>query len=457
MKYWQGIVVCISFLLFTLGGFFCAYTPVYAITNVENATITLQYDGKSYSYNFLENLPTVNNFLDMRKLQRNNRLGTSVERAKKIKEINLLGFDLIDAFEYMFFGWRDFYEDIKQGIECEPRDADLQFNPRKSPYFFITPSRTGYAINDELLLNNILAKLEQSNNVVVNIEPDILLPKIVESELKQYTTKLSQFSTNYEKSNSDRKHNVRTALEKFNGMRIEAGEVVSFNDTTGRRTQQNGYREAKIIQDKKYVEAYGGGVCQSSTTLYNALVLAGIKILEVHPHSLPPSYVDLAFDAMVNFGTSDLKFQNDTGAPIFLRTFYTDKIVVVEVYGKKVNNYTIKRVSEVVAKIEPEPDKEIIDKTGEYTDKVKYKDEYFYKVLPKAGYKAKGYLEYYQDGRLLNKKLIRNVTYHSVQGVKIWGARERPPEPIVESIEQENENSLGQFWSTLDNLLAKNN
>ena len=88
MKYWQGIVVCISFLLFTLGGFFCAYTPAYAITNVENATITLQYDGKSYSYNFLENLPTVNNFLDMRKLQRNNRLGTSAERAKKIKEIN---------------------------------------------------------------------------------------------------------------------------------------------------------------------------------------------------------------------------------------------------------------------------------------------------------------------------------------------------------------------------------
>lgn len=455
MNYSQKVVIILSFLMFIVGGLFCVCPTgdILAIEEENNVQITLLYNGKSYVYDFEKNMPPINNFIVQRQVGKNNRLGTSQEKVEKIQEIEQVGYSRLDAFCYMFFGWDNFYKKIKNDIDCLPVDAMINFNPNKLPYFSVQQDKLGYQINDDALLGEIMTQLEHSNIVKLEINPKVLRPKILASELSKWTTKLASFSTNYEYSTVDRKHNVKTALSNFNGMRVEPMQVVSFNNTTGRRTAENGYREAKIIQDKEYIEAYGGGVCQSSTTLYNALLLSGMDILEVHPHSLPPSYINFAFDAMVNFGTSDLRFQNNTDAPIFIRTFCTDKSVNVEIYGKKQNNITIKRVTQIVGQIAPAKDKEIVDNNGEYANKIQYNDEYFYKVTPKVGYKAKGYLEFYSGDKLLNKKLIREVTYQSIQGIKIWGAKIRP---IKKENEGQEDEKLEEIWSTLDNLLANN-
>src|SRR5699024_1062257 len=119
-------------------------------------------------------------------------------------------------------------------------------------------------------------------------------------------------------------------------------------ETTGPRTKENGYENANIIIDGNYVSGTGGGVCQASTTLYNALLLANMEILSVHHHSLPASYVPLSFDAMVIEGYADLIFKNTSNSPIFIKTICDENNVTVEIYGKSLeDNMQIKTRTEL--------------------------------------------------------------------------------------------------------------
>ena len=444
MKWYKLGYCVIIFILLVLGTGFLPNKLVYAMS--DNIIITLTYQGKDYIYNFEENLPNINNFWESKKLQKNNRLSNLKLRADTIQKIIKIGYTPMKAFEYMLFGFEDFYNKVRLDIECEVKDAEIIFDVNAENKFIIKEEKFGYKLNENEILREIWESMYKNNVINVQIKPEITIPKFTKKELSTWTRKLSTFSTNYSTSTENRKHNVRVALSKFDGMRIKPNETVSFNTVTGRRTMQNGYREAKIIQDREYIEAYGGGVCQSSTTLYNALLLAGVEIKEVHSHSLAPNYIELGFDAMVNYGTSDLKFCNASDTPIFVHTKYTDQNVIVEIYGKPKDNYIRKRVSEIVEKISPEQEKVIIDTEQEYLDKVLYEDEEWYKVYPKAGYKARGYIEYYDGDKLLNKKKIREVKYHAVCGVKIKGAKER-------EIMAKNEENLFK-WNTLDKLLA---
>ena len=88
-------------------------------------------------------------------------------------------------------------------------------------------------------------------------------------------------------------------------LRIEPGQIFSFNEAIGRRSLEAGYKEANIIKDGEFVKGVGGGVCQVSSTLYNAVLLSGLKVVESHPHSLKVGYVKEGFDAMVNFYSAD--------------------------------------------------------------------------------------------------------------------------------------------------------
>ena len=442
-NYKFGYLIFVLCWLVLVTGFLANGNNAYAM--YDNVIITLNYDGKSYVYNAQQNLPKVSNFRDSQKLQKHNRLGSSMERAEKIEEIMNIGFDCIDAIDYVLFGFEEYYTGVKSDIECEVKDAEVIFQPQANEKFRITEERLGKKLIDEQVIQSIIEGMRVGNSVDVELKPRITMPRYTSQEMRNWTRKLSSFSTNYQNSTEDRKHNVRRALGKSDGMVVQPNQQVSFNTTTGRRTKENGYREAKIIQDKEYIEAFGGGVCQSSTTLYNALILAGVEIREVHPHSLAPNYIEYGFDAMVNYGTSDLKFCNTSNTPIFIHTMYTDSDVTVEVYGKGVDNYIRKRVNEVIEKIPPEAEKVIVDVEQEYTDKVLYTDEEWYKVYPKNGYKVVGYMEYYDGDKLLNKKKIREVRYYPVQGVKIKGARERMVENKVVDLSN---------WNTLDKLLA---
>ena len=228
----------------------------------------------------------------------------------------------------------------------------------------------------------------------------VCMPKRVAHAETPIIKLLARFCTYYGDSAENRKSNVALACRKINGLTLYPEEEFSFNSQVGARTVANGFKTAYIIQDGDFVEGVGGGVCQVSSTLYNCALLAGLAITCVNPHSLPVSYVSPSFDAMVSSG-SDFRFVNTLSAPITIKMKADGKNIVAEIYG--VGEPNIKRRSEILETIPFETEyresedvpegEEIIDSTG------------------KEGLKSRGYLDYYENGKLVRSVQIRSDFY----------------------------------------------
>ena len=172
---------------------------------------------------------------------------------------------------------------------------------------------------------------------------------------------LSTFTTDFSSSSEGRKTNVRLAAKRIDGIVIGAGEVFSFNDVTGERTVENGYATSPIIEYGQYTLGVGGGVCQVSTTLYNAVIRAGLKILSVAPHSLPVGYVSPSMDAMVSQAT-DFRFFNNTPYNITIMSETKSDKLTFKIFGYKMitDGEEIRFVSKVVDRL-PAVYQEVVD------------------------------------------------------------------------------------------------
>ena len=145
---------------------------------------------------------------------------------------------------------------------------------------------------------------------------------------------LSSYTTYFDSGNEARCHNIRLAASLIDGTILQNGDVFSFNGRVGQRTAERGFKRAAIIENGEFVEGVGGGVCQVSTTLYNAALLSGCNIVEYHPHSLAVNYVPPSRDAMVSGTFFDLKFKNCTGSTIYLKSVTGENFVSFKVYGR---------------------------------------------------------------------------------------------------------------------------
>lgn len=234
-----------------------------------------------------------------------------------------------------------------------------------------------------------------------------LMPEICAEDLKDCTFLRGSFTTSFY-SDKDRITNIRLATRLLNGTMVGDNEIFSFNDTVGERTERRGFKTAKIIVNGNFVEGVGGGVCQASTTLYNCSLLSGLEAVEHHRHSLAVSYVEKSFDAMVSGSSSDLKFRNNTGKPVFIFGKTDCNSVTFSIYGRK-NDYSVVRESVILKEITPS------------VSTVKNKELAFGEtrvlVFPKTGYCSEAYLNYYKDGKLVRRTKIREDVYHAVNGI----------------------------------------
>lgn len=360
-------------------------------------------------------------FTNQAQLEKHGRNQNGKIRATLVEKITKMGFSLEEAFCYTFSGFDKVLASMEQKLNKQVKNASVTFNPNVYPYFFYSHEQMGFEFEKEEFLKQVLQKLKHQNNVNLNVKLKPIFPTQTEKELRKNTTLRGSFETDFSLSSENRKSNIQTALNKFNGMICVPGQIVSFNKTTGRRTEKNGYKQANIILNNQYVEALGGGVCQVSTTLFNALLLSDITVTESHPHSLQSGYVQNGFDAMVNFGTSDLKWKNQTQNPIYIRAFTTNGKAVVQIFGEP-NKFEIRRVCNIL--------ETITLKDIAVEDPNLLQNQSFYKVFPKQGSKSESFLEYYENGVLKNKKLVRRQTYNPVQGVKIVGTKQFLPQEI---------------------------
>ena len=159
---------------------------------------------------------------------------------------------------------------------------------------------------------------------------------------------LAKFSTNYNARDTDRTTNLRLAAEKINGTVLMPGETFSYNTVVGERTIAAGYKEAAMYQNGEVVDGLGGGICQISTTLYNAVLYSNLEIVERRNHQFVPSYASAGRDATVVYGSIDFKFKNTRNYPVKILCTVSGGVAKCEIYGLKENpDYDVEITSRV--------------------------------------------------------------------------------------------------------------
>lgn len=227
----------------------------------------------------------------------------------------------------------------------------------------------------------------------------------IAAKAEETWTNISSYTTYFNAEDKGRSGNIKIAAALVDGITIQPYGEFSFNQTVGRRTAEAGFQQAKIIVNGEYVLGVGGGVCQVSTTLYNAALKSGLEVTEFHPHSLLVSYVAPSRDAMVSTN-SDLKLFNPHAFPVRLTAEVFDGGIRVRFLGKKVG-YRYELSSRILEEIPPPAP---IIKEGEKEEIIR---------SPKHGVKSEGYIECYYGDKLVSRKRLRSDEYRPVQGIVV--------------------------------------
>ncbi len=288
------------------------------------------------------------------------------------------------------------------------KNATCTFDFSSKDIFYFTKEKEGLALDKDLLIKDIDCALNNGNNNVIG-RYNVVKPKMTTTILKEETYLRGRFTTYYSYSEEGRKQNISLSTQKISNTVLKDGEEFSFNKTVGERTEENGFTFAKIIINGDYSDGLGGGVCQTSTTLYNCALVSGLKITEQHPHSLQVGYIEPSFDAMVNSYTTDLRFVNNTGGTIYIGGIADGERVTFSIYGKKPTS-----VYERVYKITGELD------CNEFI----YEEDFSLKTgeskfirQPKKGITSEGFLIEYVNGVRVKNVKLRSDKYSSVKGI----------------------------------------
>jgi vancomycin resistance protein YoaR len=209
--------------------------------------------------------------------------------------------------------------------------------------FVIEKETDGISVDEILLIQSIKDYLDAGNIVdayAINIPVVVTKPEMTEEILNKIkTTELSSFSTKFKSSQKDRTINLKISTEIINWTVVYPGEVFSMDNELGERTAAKGYKNAPVFSGRKVTLGLAGGICQTTTTTYNAALLANLQILERYRHSLPVTYIGKGRDAAISRNVQDLKFKNNTGYPIYIKANIDIKkeLMTVKIYGYQKN------------------------------------------------------------------------------------------------------------------------
>jgi len=247
---------------------------------------------------------------------------------------------------------------LAEGWDVQPKNGSIDSYDKGSGEFIFAGAQNGKLIDREKLSEDILAAVKAGNyKAEIAAAANEVEPEITEAEARASFKRLGTYTTTTT-SNKDRNENVRLAAAAINGMIIQPGHEFSFNLTTGNRTAEKGYRPAGAYVNGVLVEEPGGGVCQVSSTLYNAVVFSGLKTTERHAHSYEPSYVTPGEDAMVSYdGHSgpDMKFVNNSKTAVGIKTSFSNQKLTVSIYGNPIleEGVTLSMSSSKVKELDP--------------------------------------------------------------------------------------------------------
>ncbi|MBP5405421.1 MAG: VanW family protein [Clostridia bacterium] len=245
-----------------------------------------------------------------------------------------------EALNYLGRGLGDYLAAACDKRKEDPLDATLDRTKKKSVPFIYYKERAGRAVDLDRLGKAVARALDKGG--AVNVFSEEVLPKVTLADLRERTALIARFTTSFRTSGAHRRHNIALAARAIDGYALLSGETFSFNAVVGERTEERGFESANIILNGDFVKGVGGGVCQVSTTLYNAVLLAGLTPTRASAHSRPVGYVDYARDCTVS-DAIDFTFKNDTPYPLYIVADLGEDSLTFRLYGeRKAGKYELK-------------------------------------------------------------------------------------------------------------------
>lgn len=294
---------------------------------------------------------------------------------------------------------------IYEEIHTEPKDAYYETEPYKI-------YREVDGIDLELSVEDAQKEIskEDKNEYLFNLKITKPAKTIDDLGTEAFPYLISSFSTKYDASNINRSTNLKIAAEKINGKVLMPGEEFSFNSVVGKRTVEDGYKDAKIYADGGVVDGLAGGICQISSTLYNSVLLANLEITERKNHSYPTSYVQVGKDATVVYGVKDFKFKNSRSYPIKLEAKVNNGVTDFKIHGmSEETEYEVRILPVTTATL---PFSTTYEQDATLAPGVQ-------QVLQSGhpGYKVTTYKELRLNGAVVSKEIISNDVYEPMRTI----------------------------------------
>lgn len=232
---------------------------------------------------------------------------------------------------------------IIEVLETEPQNIDIDkiyneiYTEPKNAYYTKDPFEIFPHVEGVNFDKEEAKKILEQDKEEYEIPLTITVPEITTNKIgtEAFPDMLSTFSTRYDASNIPRTTNLKLAMQKLNGVVVSPGETFSYNKTLGKRTAEAGYKEAGGFAGGRVVQTLAGGICQISSTLYDAVLYANLDIVERHNHMFLAGYVGAGKDATVVYGTYDFKFKNTRKYPVMIKTSIGNGIAQISIYGIK--------------------------------------------------------------------------------------------------------------------------
>lgn len=336
------------------------------------------------------------------------RDGTREENLATIERIKTENVDFTVEAGYSLPDMTELLESCAAAIDSAPVNATVTGFNAKEASFTYAEGKNGISLDKDATLAAAQAAVDAGNlDADVEVKVTEVAPELNQQTLKSKFKKLATFTTTTT-SNSNRNTNIRLCSTAINGAVVQPGEEFSVNATTGKRSAEKGYKDAAVIKNGVYVQEPGGGVCQVSSTLFNAVVRAGLKITERHNHTIVSSYVPIGEDAAIDYPNKDFKFVNNSEGPIAIVMSFDEsgKKLKATVYGIPIleEGVTLDLTSEVTETIPVPSPTYTEDPTLAYGEEVTV-------TTGLEGKKVTTYLITQKDGKQVSKERLHTSSY----------------------------------------------
>lgn len=402
------------------------------VAGLENGTLQLSFNGAETEIGFAELGFQWDNPDVVSEAAICGQTGNLLERYLEITTVKNEGRDYEIQYHIDENLLEAYLQEQAEEYQTEAVEAVIK---RSGKGFTVTQSEDGLTVDLEATMSKILGAMETEwtgGTLSVDAEVEILKPTHVTEELQQIKDCLGEYSTIYNAANAARSTNLTNGTGFINGVVLLPGESLSIYDYLYPCTEENGYRSAIAYADGGYVDSIGGGICQISTTLYNALLKAELKVLTRAPHSLTVSYAEPGFDSAQAEGSKDLSFMNSTDYPVYVEAWASQGTLYCGLWGVETrpSNRTVRYYNNILSKVDPgEP--VVTEDPSLPEGKVVYDQEPYYAIV------AELYKEVSVDGEVTETTLLHTDRY-TASPAKVRVGTGPAEEPSEEENRDEN-------------------